>query len=273
MNDIQNKNQSELTNFSKEKLDLIKKHFFPPHATELDMAYCLSIANQYNLDPVLKQIFFVPRSANIQGKWVEKIEPLVGRDGFLAIAHKTGKFAGIKSYSEIRNVPKLVNGVWQNKPDLVAIAEVFRTDSTKSFVVEVAYSEYVQTKHNGDPTNFWANKPETMLKKVAESQSLRKAFNLSGLYSPEELGVGLVDENGAGVIIDTEAVQNNVNIQEENTKIIHNEIDSLAVLGLSLEEKNGFVRVVGSTYGLTDELKRLGYKFKTEKKIWWKKIA
>ncbi|WP_263678611.1 hypothetical protein [Campylobacter sp. CNRCH_2015_0338h] len=28
---------------------------------------------------------------------------------FLAIAHKSGKFSGIRSYSEIKNYPKLVN--------------------------------------------------------------------------------------------------------------------------------------------------------------------
>lgn len=76
--------------------------------------------------------------------WVEKIEPLVGRDGFLAIAHKSGKFDGIRSYSEIKNYPKLVNNQWQYTQDLVAICEVYRTDSDEPFIVEVAYSEYVQ---------------------------------------------------------------------------------------------------------------------------------
>ena len=38
--------------------------------------------------------------------------------------------------------------------------------------------------------------PETMLKKVAESQALRKAFNIHGVYCPEELGAGFEMANG-----------------------------------------------------------------------------
>lgn len=95
----------------------------------------------------MHQVFFVPRRAKVtkNGKDVriEKIEPLVGRDG-LTIAHKSGKFGGIRSYSEIKNYPKLVNNQWQYTQDLVAICEVYRTDTNKPFIVEVAYSEYVQ---------------------------------------------------------------------------------------------------------------------------------
>lgn len=255
MSNLINTNQNSL--FSAEKIELIKKQFFPTHANSIEMEYCFSVAHQYNLDPILKQIFFVPRrSKNAEGKWIEKIEPLVGRDGFLAIAHKSGEFAGIKSWSEVKSIPKLENGSWKNIPDLIAICEVYRKDSDKAFRVEVAYSEYVQMTSSNEITHFWKTKPDTMLKKVAESQALRKAFNLSGLYSPEELGLGIVDENNA-VIIDTEA--------EQNTAVISN--------AFSDDEKEGFVKLVGNTYGLSDKIKAFGYKFNPEKKIWFKKIA
>ena len=55
------------------------------------------------------------------------------------------------------------------------------------FIVEVAYSEYVQTTSRGDITKFWKEKPKTMIKKVAESQALRKAFDITGLYSKDEI--------------------------------------------------------------------------------------
>lgn len=268
MSNLINTNQNSL--FSAEKIELIKKQFFPTHANSIEMEYCFSVAHQYNLDPILKQIFFVPRrSKNAEGKWIEKIEPLVGRDGFLAIAHKSGEFAGIKSWSEVKSIPKLENGSWKNVSDLIAICEVYRKDSDKAFRVEVAYSEYVQMTSSNEITHFWKTKPDTMLKKVAESQALRKAFNLSGLYSPEELGLGIVDENNA-VIIDTEA--------EQNTAVISNafsddEKEALKALGLSTEEREGFVKLVGNTYGLSDKIKAFGYKFNPEKKIWFKKIA
>ncbi|HEC1777185.1 TPA: recombinase RecT [Campylobacter lari] len=112
------------------------------------MKYYLSVVTKYDLDPFLHQVFFVPHRAKVtkNGKdvWVEKIEPLVGRDGFLTIVHKSGKFGGIRSYSEIKNYPKLVNNQWQYAQDLVAICEVYRTVGDKPFIVEVAYSEYAQ---------------------------------------------------------------------------------------------------------------------------------
>jgi hypothetical protein len=52
---------------------------------------------------------------------------------------------------------------------------------THPFIVEVDLKEYNTSKGN------WAKMPETMIKKVAESQCLRKAFDISGMYSPEEM--------------------------------------------------------------------------------------
>lgn len=100
-------NQAVSTSFTQEKIELIRKHFFPVNAKTVEMEYCLNIANKYNLDPFLKQIFFMPRRAQVEvnGKkeWVDKIDPLVGRDGFLAIAHKTGKLAEFALIVKLNN--------------------------------------------------------------------------------------------------------------------------------------------------------------------------
>ncbi|TBR80926.1 phage recombination protein Bet [Campylobacter novaezeelandiae] len=279
-------NQAVGTSFTQEKIELIKKHFFPVNAKTVEMEYCLNIANKYNLDPFLKQIFFVPRRAQVEingrKEWVNKIDPLVGRDGFLAIAHKTGKFGGIRSYSEIKQFPKLNNGRWEYSQDLVAVCEVYRTDSDKPFVVEVAYSEYAQKKSSGETTSFWADKPDTMLKKVAESQALRKAFNVSGLYSAEEMGVGITESNN--IIIDTEVVENNA--QEDKKKVnfsqgatqsnaitfSEDERQALLFLGLEVKNKDDCYWITGNTYGVTDKIKKFGYKFDSEKKVWWKQV-
>ncbi len=279
-------NQAVSTSFTQEKIELIKKHFFPNNATIAEMEYCLNIANKYNLDPFLRQIFFVPRRAQVKindkKEWVDKIEPLVGRDGFLAIAHKTGKFGGIRSYSEIKQFPRLNNGKWGYIQDLVAVCEVYRTDSDKPFVVEVAYNEYVQKRETGEATSFWTTKPDTMLKKVAESQALRKAFNLSGLYSAEEMGVGMTESDN--IIIDVEAYQTNTQENKKKVDFSQNfpkstattfsedERQVLLSLGLEVKNENNYYWIVGNTYGLTDKLKKLGYKYHPDKKTWWKQI-
>lgn len=173
---------------SQDEKKIIKAQFFPPNATDMDMIYCMKVAETFNLNPILKQIFFVERSANIDGRWITKIEPLAGRDSFLTLAHRSGKFAGIDSDCAIKQTAVLQDGEWVTKNELVATARVYRTDNDRPFCAEVEYSEYVQRTKDGSITKFWRDKPKTMLKKVAESQALRKAFDISGLYSVDEIG-------------------------------------------------------------------------------------
>jgi len=176
--------------FDKEQLAVIESQFFPSGTSKAEQAYCFSVARELCLNPITKEIFFVKRRQQIGEVWVAKVEPMVGRDGFLSIAHRTSQFDGIETSAAIRDVPILENGQWQMKQQLVAECSVWRKDSSKPFTVQVAYNEYCQKTAEGKPTKFWAEKPETMLKKVAESQALRKAFNIHGVYSPEELGAG-----------------------------------------------------------------------------------
>ncbi|WP_107776052.1 phage recombination protein Bet [Campylobacter concisus] len=173
---------------SQDEKKIIKAQFFPPNATDMDMIYCMKVAETFNLNPILKQIYFVERVTNINGQRTSKIEPLAGRDSFLTLAHRSGKFAGIESECGIKQKAVLQDGEWMNKNELVATARVYRTDNERPFCAEVSYGEYVQRTGKGEITKFWREKPETMLKKVAESQALRKAFDISGLYSVDEVG-------------------------------------------------------------------------------------
>lgn len=172
---------------TKDEKSIIRKQFFPTGATDLEMQYCMKVAESFGLNPILKQIFFVPRRSKVGDKWVDKIEPLAGRDSFLHLAHKSKKFESILSFTEVVDKPTFKDGIWTPVSDLIATAVVTRTDRDKPTEVSVYYSEYVQLKKDGTPTKFWAEKPITMLKKVAESQALRKAFNITGLYDESEL--------------------------------------------------------------------------------------
>lgn len=182
--------------FTKEQLAVIEKQFFPAGASQTEQQYCFSVARELGLNPITREIHFVPRRQKVGEKWVTKVEPMVGRDGFLSIAHRSGQLAGIETSVSIRDVPQLVNGAWEYRPDLVAECTVWRKDSDKPFTVQVAYSEYVQRNNEGQPTSFWNSKKITMISKVAESQTLRKAFNIHGVYSPEELDAGFETASG-----------------------------------------------------------------------------
>lgn len=201
---------------SKEDIDFIKKQMFPVGASVKDIDFCLKVSQQLGLNPITKEIFFVERKSQVNGQWVSKVEPLVSRDGLLSMAHKSGKFGGIEVTSQIKETPKLVNGIWENKKDLVAKAIVYRTDTQKPFISEVAYSEYVQKTKEGQPTKFWSEKPDTMIKKVAEAQALRKAFNINGIYTIDEID-GVVHQESQQAV-DVEVVESSLSSEIEALK-------------------------------------------------------
>lgn len=155
---------------------------------------------------------------------------MVGRDGFLSIAHRTNQFAGIETSAGIREVPQLENGQWVIKQQLVAESTVWRKDSDKPVTVQVSYNEYCQRTAEGTPTRFWLEKPETMLKKVAESQALRKAFNIHGVYSPEELGAGFELTNGEIVTSAIDADCRRIETDKAHLSIVKNPLDETSAI-------------------------------------------
>ena len=45
-----------------QEIEFVKKQFFPPNtANNMDAQYCLEVSKQFNLNPITKQIYFVPR--------------------------------------------------------------------------------------------------------------------------------------------------------------------------------------------------------------------
>ena len=94
--------------FDKDQMAVIESQFFPAGVSKAEQAYCFSVARELCLSPITREIFFVSRRQKINDKWVTKVEPMVGRDGFLSIAHRTNQFAGIETTSGIREVPQQI---------------------------------------------------------------------------------------------------------------------------------------------------------------------
>ncbi len=150
--------------YDPEKLQLIRD-MFAKGATDNEFLVMMELANRYQLDPFSKQIWLVKYGDN-------PAQIFCGRDGYLAIAHRSGQFDGMES------------GTRKEGDDLVGWCKVYRKDMSHPFEVEVYASEYSTGK------NLWRDKPRTMIQKVAEAQCLRRAFSISGLYSPEEIDTG-----------------------------------------------------------------------------------
>jgi phage recombination protein Bet len=139
-------------------------------ASDAEFKLLLYTASKYDLDPLVKQIWCV--------KYGDKPAAIyTSRDGFLHLAHKSGQFDGMETVATHNGKGELTG----------AKCTVWRKDFNRPFVVEVALSEYFVKQNSDGKPNQWAIRPETMIKKVAESQCLRRAFDISGLYEPGEI--------------------------------------------------------------------------------------
>jgi len=236
-------NKLQLTDNEKR---VIKNQFFPQTATTEDIRFCMAIANQFGLNPLLNQIYFVGRKAKVNGQWIEKVSPMVGASGFLTIAHKSGKFGGIETKTTIKQVPTFKGGEWIEERDLVAICSVYRTDTERPFIVEVSFKEYAQKTREGELTKFWKEKSVTMLKKVAESQCLRKAFDVSGIYAEEELNdinpvikaeevVAPADDNVTALLTED---MSNQNVNVVTGEVTEDEVDMLEEIEVETIHEN-----------------------------------
>jgi phage recombination protein Bet len=154
--------------FDEAAMSLIKAKV-APNATNTEFELLMYLSRKYNLDPILKQIWLVKFGD-------APAQIYAGRDGYLEIAHRSGHFDGMKSWVEYEEDPK------EGRVPVRGKCIVYRNDMTHPIESEVLFKEYTTKK------NLWQTKPSVMLIKVAESVCLRKAFRVSGLYDPDEMG-------------------------------------------------------------------------------------
>ena len=135
-----------------------------PDCTNTEFELLMYMSKKYNLDPLLRQIWAVKFGNS-------PAQIYAGRDGFLEIAHRSSHFDGMETK---------VNYVEDKIESATCI--VWRNDMAHPFTSNVLFKEYNTGK------SLWTSKPAVMIGKVAESVCLRKAFSVSGLYCPEEMG-------------------------------------------------------------------------------------
>ena len=157
---------------------LLLRHVVAKGCSEPEFRQMMYVAVAYGLNPLLKQIWIIKRNER------DSAIIIVGRDGMLAIAHRSGQFDGMNSGvnyvkdKEGREIP------------VTAWCEIWRKDMSHSFKTEVRFDEYVQPIPKSGYLGLWQTKPSVMLIKVAESVCLRKAFSVSGVYDPDEINTG-----------------------------------------------------------------------------------
>lgn len=171
---------------------LLIKRTVAKDVTNDEFIIFLHMARKYNLDPFLKQIWCIKLSE------YSPAQIFTSRDGFLDIAHRSGHFDGMAPPEIVRIEEPFEIEFYNKKTKLKEVKKydfqysstttVYRNDMKHPFVVTIYEDEYSTGR------NLWLTKRRTMCGKVSESQCLRKAFSISGMYAPEERGQDIIVE-------------------------------------------------------------------------------
>lgn len=143
------------------------RHMFANGATDPEFKIFCETARLLGLNPVLRQVWCVK---NLNRPDLPA-QIYASRDGLLAVAHRSGQFDGMESGVRKDDSGNVVG----------AYCRIWRKDMSHPFEVEIIRSEYDTKK------SLWESKPATMCVKVAEAHCLRRAFDICGVYTPDEM--------------------------------------------------------------------------------------
>jgi len=179
---------AKTTDLSAEQIAIIK-NTVAKNTTDLELAYFLQVAKSYELSPFKKEVWCYKDAKN-------NVIVFAGRDGHLAAAQKDRRWSGIAS-SEVRendifsmDIPngKITHTAgWKDRGKIVGAYAICKPKGC-----DIATIEWVTMEAYDKGYNTWKSDPAAMIKKVAETHCLKKAYGLSGLAS--EYDFDIVDD-------------------------------------------------------------------------------
>lgn len=123
----------------------------------------ISVANEYKLNPLTKEIYAFPSKGG-------GIQPIVSIDGWLKIINQHPDFDGMEFKDNADDNGKLIS----------ITCRIYR--KCRSHPTEM--TEYMSECSR--PTDTWKQWPSRMLRHKATIQAARYAFGLSGIIDPDE---------------------------------------------------------------------------------------
>lgn len=186
--------------------------------TNQEINYFMHLCRARKLNPFTKEVYLIKYGS-------KPATMVVSRDALekRAIQHKDydGKKVGLYVLNKETNaLEKRDSTIYmKDREEIVgAWCSVYRKNWTNPVTVEVNFEEYVQRTKDDNPNTNWANRPVTMITKVAKAQALREAFieDLEGMYEAEESGIDLsnVDETPVDILTESNFENNQTNYVE-----------------------------------------------------------
>ena len=199
--------------------------------TDIELSYFLNVAKVYQLNPFTKQIWGYKDNKN-------NIIVFAGRDGFLSKAQRDPRWNGISS-DAVREgeifVMDVARGIIEHSKDITSKAKIIGAYAvSKPKGCEYPTIEWADFDTYNKGYNVWKADPVAMIKKVAESHCLSKAYGISGLAVEEDFTVS----DGKVYPIDheepisikavgyAEELIRTCNYDEDTKKIIEDKIDN-----------------------------------------------
>ena len=157
--------------------------------TDQEVNYFVHLCRGQGLNPFLKEIYLIkfgtqPATFVVSKEaFLKRAEANLqynGSESGIIVLNKDGELIERKGGFFLKDSEQVVGG-W---------AKVYRKDRKYPSDVQVTFEEYAGRTKEGNLNSNWANRPATMIKKVALVQALREAFpnDLNNLYTEEEQG-------------------------------------------------------------------------------------
>lgn len=181
-----------------------------PNVTDKEIRFFAELCASQHLDPFVKEVHLLKYGDN-------PATMVVGKDVFTKRAQRNPKFQGYDAGVTLWNDGKLEQRtgslVGKNEHLVGGWCRVFIEGYKTPMFDEVSFNEYAGKKRDGTLNSQWANKPGTMIRKVAIVHALREAFpaDLQGLYDESEMAESLPPEEP----VEVEAVVEEVVTDEQ----------------------------------------------------------
>lgn len=179
---------NEMANYTANMVDTIKATV-AKGATDEELQMFLSIANQYSLNPFMKEIWFTK-----MGKGADaEVAIMTSRDGFRKLAMREPTFRKCQSMAVYENdefemelnMGEILNITHKFKQNdrgrIVGAYAVLKTTNHENYVAYMDFKEY--DKRN----SIWKKYPSAMIRKVAENDVYKRFVNINGLNDYESM--------------------------------------------------------------------------------------
>ena len=176
---------SKLTGFAPEEIAVIK-NTVAKNTTDVELAFFLSVAKSSGLNPFMKEIWcYKDNKGNLL--------TFAGRDGFLKKAQESPLWNGMTSSEVCDNDDfniDIISGHATHKPDYKNRGQILGAYAiVKPKGCELPTIEWASWEKYNKGKFTWVSHPEDMIKKVAETHALKKAYGITGLQSEYDFDV------------------------------------------------------------------------------------